>query len=164
MALRPFDRGQAAPEPSQESLRLTLQALYDGASRRGGSFSVLVVGLDVAQGESADLRAQVVTDLASAFRESLRASDLVVERTDGSIVILLPGAAGRAAALVAERLRRTAEAGHRTSQQSSVYLTVSVGLAEFSRLHLSADAVLEAAEAALEAAREGGGNAVSLAS
>jgi GGDEF domain-containing protein len=159
-----FDRNEAAPAVDEASLPAHLESLASESIRRGATFSVLLLALDgLAPGDP--IRRPMGAALADEFRSSLRASDVVLQRSDDTLVIVLPGAAGRASSMVADRLRRTAGSlDFRPTLHTTAVASLSIGLAEFStKGYSTAEQMMAAAAEALAAVQSEGGNAVRLA-
>lgn len=159
-----FDRDEAAPAVDEASLPGLLESLATESVRRGATFSVLLLALDgFSPGDP--VRRLMGAALADQFRSSLRASDVVLQRSDDTLVIVLPGAAGRASSMVADRLRRMAGSlDFRPTLHTTAVASLSIGLAEFStKGYSTAERMMTAAAEALEAVQASGGNAVRLA-
>jgi diguanylate cyclase (GGDEF)-like protein/PAS domain S-box-containing protein len=106
--------------------------------------------------DSGDL---VLKAVASALHAAARDDDVVARMGGEEFVLLLPGASGQAAAVVAERLRRAVEALVVDAAGHAIGVTASFGVA----LQASGEepsAVLERADAALYQAKRAGRNRV----
>ena len=97
---------------------------------------------------------------ASALKSQLRQYDFVGRFGGEEFLVLLPGCDAAAARAVGERMRECIENQRATVGPDSVQVTVSVGVAVTVNGSASADALVEAADAALYRAKETGRNRV----
>lgn len=106
---------------------------------------------------------ELLRNLAQVLSMNLRESDVVARVLDDAFCLLLPGTPDAAAHALC---RRTAEAIAATPlaehEDRIMRVTVSIGLATLdgAHPHASAGALLDAAEGAMQRAREAGGNQV----
>jgi diguanylate cyclase (GGDEF)-like protein len=96
---------------------------------------------------------------AEAMKKVCRTMDLAARVGGDEFVLLLPQTPKVAAVQVAERLRRQVE---ELSFPEGIRLTASVGVASMPEDATTTDALLEAAESAMDRVRQGGGNRVGL--
>lgn len=107
---------------------------------------------------------QVIMTVATTLKEQSRSSDLIARLGGEEFVILLPGTDLAEAARCAERIRSAVQALQITdSQNPSVAVAVSIGVAELDTTQDSIDAALARADKALYQAKNGGRNQVCLA-
>ena len=97
---------------------------------------------------------------ADALRSQLRQYDFVGRFGGEEFLVLLPGCDAAAARAVGERMRECVANQAATVGTDSVRVTVSVGVAVTLNGSVSADALVEAADAALYRAKENGRNRV----
>ena len=102
---------------------------------------------------------EVLEDAAYRLRKQLRAFDLAYRLGGEEFAVLLPGATTPEAAAVAERLREAVE----ESPVAGLPVTMSFGVASSEGPRLAPDALYEAADQALYAAKEAGRNRVATA-
>lgn len=101
--------------------------------------------------------------IADVCRRSVRETDVTGRFGGEEFIVLLPHTDGRAAAVVAERIRKTM---HRTDVEAhpdAVAVTLSLGVAEVGPGSDSFDALLKEADTALYAAKDAGRDRVALA-
>lgn len=99
---------------------------------------------------------EVLRDLAAILRAGVRKTDLVARYGGEEFAVVLPQTTNEAARALAERLREAVESHPWTERP----ITISVGGAEFSPAHATAEALVEAADSALYAAKHAGRNRV----
>ena len=129
------------------------------ARREGGSLTVLLGDLDNFKSLN-DHNGHPAGDAAlvrvgQLLIAALRRPDPVARTGGEEFALILPGAAGETAWGIAERLRTDVEAAFRGQ---SVPLTISLGMAQFPQHGQTADALLDAADQALYAAKRLGRN------
>ena len=107
----------------------------------------------------------VLKRLASTVRECVRDVDTVARYGGEEFMVILPETPAAEAALVAERIRASAEEDRFTPEGESVPLniTVSIGYAWFPESAGTPDALIEAADQALYRSKESGRNRVTAA-
>lgn len=103
--------------------------------------------------------ADLLKGVAELLANGVRRGDPVIRHGEQGFLVLLPGVALPTAAQIAERLRRSIEAGLILSRPDAGKLTVSVGIAE-RRKDEPRDVFLSRADRAVDAARRKGGNKV----
>jgi diguanylate cyclase (GGDEF)-like protein len=101
---------------------------------------------------------EVLKRVATDAERELRSDDMLGRFGGEEFVILFPGAGSNIALMVAERVRRTIEAGG-----ANPSVTVSIGVAEFAEGE-TAETILRRADEALYAAKADGRNMLRLAS
>ncbi len=97
----------------------------------------------------------MLRSVASVLAESVRLVDTVARQGGDEFVLIAPGAAGQAVA------RRVLEGVGSLPTVGDSRVTVSAGMARFPADGASADELLEAAQSALEEAREKGEGQIS---
>ncbi|HEY8748525.1 MAG TPA: HDOD domain-containing protein [Tepidisphaeraceae bacterium] len=107
----------------------------------------------------------VLMRLAETIRSSIRSTDLAARYGGEEIAVVLPGADSKQAAGVAEDLRKRVAALPMIIQQTSVPVTVSIGIAanDQPNTYPTAAAMLAAADKAVYAAKHAGRNCTRLA-
>jgi len=101
---------------------------------------------------------EVLKDLASVLRASLRAGDVAARYGGEEFVVLLPVTDAKSAFVVAERIRTTVASRPVAYDGQSIAYTVSIGVAEAVAPTNDVKALLAAADAALYAAKAAGRN------
>ena len=140
--------------------RLAQEVARAGRTRR--PLSVLMIDLDGfkavndqhghADGD------RVLRDVAASLRLAVRANDIVARYGGDEFVVLMPDTPEDRAKLVAERVvAAVRDRGHQMSDGSEVSLGASVGLAVHPHDASSPAGLLRAADAAMYAAKRGGG-------
>jgi diguanylate cyclase (GGDEF)-like protein len=134
------------------------------ARRYGDAAALLVVDVDrfhalcemrgTAAGEA------VLRALAADNSPTLRGGDALARFGGGQLVVWLAQADALGALDVAERIRERTESLDIGFQQKTLRVTVSVGVAALRPAHPNLSALIEDAEAAVQAARQTGGNCV----
>jgi diguanylate cyclase (GGDEF)-like protein len=136
-----------------------LQAEVERAVRSGEPLSVVIGDLDYFKSVNDRLGHQAGDEALVRAGQVLmryrRAADSIARTGGEEFTILLPGATEHEAYLVAERMRLAVE---RDFAEDSVPLTFSFGVATYPEHGRSADAVIEAADQALYAAKALGRN------
>lgn len=108
---------------------------------------------------------QVLKQLANIITADVRSSDLAARFGGEEFVILMPGTPLKAAADVAERIRRHVEAAEFiiNHEVGMIRKTTSIGLSTLSPMGDSGDALLKRADEALYACKHSGRNCVKVA-
>ena len=106
---------------------------------------------------------QVLQSIAQALRFGICQGDVASRHGGEEFAILLPNANAETAAAVAERLRLMIEATVIPTDKGAIRCTVSIGVATLTDRDGDFDALLERADRALYAAKNGGRNQVQLA-
>ncbi len=134
------------------------------SQRHGRTFSLLLIDVDHLKdindrgGHEAGDRA--LLGVSDALRKTCRVSDLAARYGGDEFVALLPSTNAEQAIVLCERLRHVLS---QTSVKLPIPLTVSIGVAESTSQTTSADALFEAADAALYEAKQAGRDRVTLA-
>jgi diguanylate cyclase len=102
----------------------------------------------------------VLRELAMVIGRGLRGADALARYSSSQLVVLLAQADPTGALDVAERVREHAEKLEVPWQDHHLRLTVSTGVATLRPAHLQLSALVQDAEAAVDAARHAGGNCV----
>ncbi len=140
---------------------------WSRARRYGTGAALLVVQLDrfarLVEGRGAPAAEAALTELLRQTAPTLRGVDLLTRLSECEIAVFLAQADATGALDVAERIRERAEQlevafGGNAAQRLRV--TVSVGVAHLRPAHLNLQALNEDAVAAVDAARQAGGNCV----
>ncbi|WAT17892.1 diguanylate cyclase [Aurantiacibacter sp. MUD11] len=138
-----------------------LEAMIDVASKRGGTLTAIMFDVDhfkqVNDTFGHQTGDEVLVQVAEIARRQARAGDAVGRIGGEEFVWLLPGLPDASSRKLAERLRRSVEAGIEGSALPEV--TISVGIAHF-RPGDSESSLLARADEALYGAKEGGRNQV----
>ncbi|HUQ41309.1 MAG TPA: diguanylate cyclase [Candidatus Limnocylindrales bacterium] len=138
-------------------LREQLRLMHSLATRHGQSYAAIAMDVDGLKQvndtfghETGDL---VLRGLANTVRKTARTSDVAVRTGGDEFLILVPLAGVEDGRILAERLREAITQQGRADPHSAV--TISFGVAAW-RASRTAEEVLEAADAALYAAKRGG--------
>jgi len=107
---------------------------------------------------------EVLVQVAKLFKDSVRATDEVARYGGEEFVVLLPGAGGDEALVVAERVRRAVEAHHFECQRcvAPVRVTVTAGVATYPEHATQPDELIFRADEAMYYGKHRGRNRVSL--
>jgi two-component system cell cycle response regulator len=138
-----------------------LETEIQRAQRYGRQVSLLIVDSDALKrvndrlGHTAGN--DLLVELARTVREHVRGSDLVARFGGDEFVVLQPETGLEAALATAERIR---EAAYAASDAAGVERSVSVGVATYPGAARTADALFQAADTALYAAKRSGKNRV----
>jgi diguanylate cyclase (GGDEF)-like protein len=102
----------------------------------------------------------VLIRLAETIKSSVRGSDLAARYGGEEIAVVLPGADAKQAATIAEKLRKSISATPMKVQNIEVPVTVSIGIAANDRAQkfTAPDALINAADKAVYAAKHAGRN------
>jgi two-component system cell cycle response regulator len=125
------------------------------SGRGGHAASVLVAELDGLRDLGGDASERALRLMAGDVTKWKRRTDVAARIGADEFGVLLPETDERGAVLVAERLRRAA---HRTFGEESLALTVSFGVASYPDHAGEGKALVRAADRALLAARDMGGD------
>ena len=102
----------------------------------------------------------VLREVAASIQVTLRGADALARFGPAQIAVFVAHADALGALDVAERIRERVEQLEIASRDQRLRATVSVGVVLMRPAHLSLQAVIEDADAALGAARQAGGNCV----
>lgn len=102
----------------------------------------------------------VLRELAAVVAPTLRGADALARVGPAQLAVLLAQADSTGALDVAERIRERAEQLEVPWQEQRLRITVSTGVATLRPAHAQLAALMQDAEAALEASRQAGGNSV----
>jgi diguanylate cyclase (GGDEF)-like protein len=102
----------------------------------------------------------VLREVAASIQITLRGADALARFGPAQVVVFVAHADALGALDVAERIRERVEQLEIACRDQRLRATVSVGVVLMRPAHLSLQAVIEDAEAALGAARQAGGNCV----
>lgn len=104
---------------------------------------------------------KVLVELAGQLKRNLRRDDTAYRYGGEEMVVLLPGAALAPAEGLAERLRKRVETRKfRTAGRESIYVTISLGVAQLTDDMKTPGDLISAADEALYAAKNAGRNCV----
>jgi len=145
-------------------LDATLAAEFQRARRTGAALSVVMFDVDhfkkFNDTHGHDQGDRVLQMVSRCLRAALRSFDFPCRYGGEEFVAILPGMAPAAALEVAEHLRAEVAA----TEVDGLHVHISLGVASFPALALDgAEALIEAADAALYRAKEGGRNRVVMA-
>lgn len=140
-------------------LDATLATEFDRARRTGKSLSVLLLDIDFFKKfndtHGHDQGDRVLQAVGAAMKACIRDYDSACRYGGEEFVLLLPETDERGAVIVGERLRLAIEA----MLIDGLHVTISLGAATYPKLNVTRpQALLEAADAALYKAKEGGRN------
>jgi diguanylate cyclase (GGDEF)-like protein len=106
----------------------------------------------------------IIKEIAGILRRSVRSIDLTARYGGEEFAVTLPEVNARGAVVVAERIRKTVEAYPFPGEEGPLYVTVSMGVAEFKAQRMRAASQLIAeADKALYQSKEMGRNRVTVA-
>jgi diguanylate cyclase (GGDEF)-like protein len=108
---------------------------------------------------------EVLRWIARRVRETIRAVDVAARYGGEEIAVILPEVTSHEALMLAERLRKTISAQpcvitQNDGKTAEIFVTISIGLAEFSQANSSDEAVIKIADKALYQAKHQGRNRV----
>jgi diguanylate cyclase len=137
------------------------------ARRHGRSVSVLIVDVDhfkrVNDNYGHIVGDQVLQKLAVLLKATVRAENSVCRYGGEEFAIIVPEHPAESAREIAERLREVVEqATFASDKNHDLKITISIGVAAFPEMANSAEALTNAADTALYAAKEGGRNRVAV--
>ena len=154
--------------PNRRSLLAFGAELVRRAQRHGFPLSLLMIDVDhfkrVNDSHGHAVGDDVLRQLATALPGALRGRDRLGRFGGEEFMVLLPQASLADAAQIAERMRNAVASTPLVVAAGTLHLTVSIGVSELLPGSDSVAALLERADAALYRAKEGGRNAVALAS
>jgi len=139
---------------------------FDTVRRFGTPASLIMVDIDhfkrVNDAHGHQTGDRVLELVAQGLRLGLRRGDFLARYGGEEFAVLLPGASLRAAAEIGERLRQEVEKLRLVTPSGTIAVTVSLGVAEIGGWHASPEAVIEDADRALYAAKQGGRNQLAI--
>jgi len=147
--------------PNRRQMIERLEAELCRVGRTGGGFTLIMLDIDHfkdvndAFGHAAG--DHVLVEAAGLLRRNLRLHDLCARWGGEEFLILLPGSDQVQAEAVAEKLRQIIAHHPFVHQDSSITVTLSLGVASY-RQGQTADACIEAADDALYIAKRAGRN------
>jgi len=149
---------------NRRHLDATLSQEFNRVLRTGGPFSVLIFDVDhfkkFNDTYGHDQGDRVLQAVAATFRDSLRKYDSACRYGGEEFVGILPDTPSVGAYNVAERVREAVAA----TVVDGLQVNISIGVATFPELQVaSAEALLEAADAAMYRSKEGGRNRTTIA-
>ncbi len=151
--------------PNYRAFRARLDEELRRASRYHTELSLVMIDLDELKAlndrHGHAVGNQAIVALANVIRQELRGTDFAARYGGDEFVALLPHTDGENGARFAERVRAAFSI---TGDQLRLPLHISVGVAEFDHAEPRADALIEAADAALYRAKRGGRDRVAVAS
>ena len=142
-------------------LDATLDTEFHRAARSHDAISIIMFDVDhfkrFNDTYGHDQGDRVLQMVARCLRESLRSFDFPCRYGGEEFVAIMPGLKSLAAQEIAERLRKAVE----TTAVDGIHVQISLGVATFPELPVdSGPSLIEAADAALYEAKEGGRNRV----
>lgn len=148
--------------------RRVLQREGDRCSKEAGTrripFSIIMLDIDhfkkINDSCGHSFGDTVLARVADVIRQTVRKTDIAARYGGEEIVVLLPNTDARAAATVAEKIRRDIETTLLTFDNNTINVTVSIGVACSDEPATDFKYVLEAADKALYRAKAGGRNRV----
>ena len=148
---------------NRDAYESRLQQEQQRLARYGGQLSMVVCDVDlfkrINDGYGHLAGDKVLKILASTLQYHVRETDFIARFGGEEFVVLMPETSLAGAELVADKLRQQVEACPFHFKKALVKITMSFGVAEFSRGELS-DEVFERADRALYHAKEEGRNRV----
>ena len=137
---------------------------FSRSRRYGIGAALLLVDVDrfrrLTEGQDPELADLVLREIAASTQSTLRGADALARFGHAQLAVFLAHADPLGALDVAERIRERIEGLEITWRDQRLRATVSVGVVLMRPAHLSLQAVIDDAEAALGAARHAGGNCV----
>lgn len=149
-------------------LNMALRRESKRAVRSGRPLSLLFLDLDgfktVNDAHGHLLGSRALVETAEVVRSCSRETDIVARFGGDEFAVILPDTGGQGASAVAERVReRLAAFRFLAAEGLNVRLTVSVGVATLPEAALSAEALIEAADAAMYRVKDRGKNGIATA-
>lgn len=161
-AVQALDAGRAAS--AREQFLALAEREFARSRRYGIGAALLLVDVDrfrrLTEDQGAGTGELLLREVASSMQGTLRGVDALARFGPGQIAVFVAHADALGALDVAERIRERVEQIELAGREQRLRATVSVGVVLMRPAHLSLQAVLEDAEAALGAARQAGGNCV----
>lgn len=149
---------------SRDAFLALAEREFARSRRYGIGAALLLVDVDrfrrLVEGHEADAGDLVLREIAASTQATLRGADALARFGHAQLAVFLAHADPLGALDVAERLRERIEQLEIAWRDQRLHATVSVGVVLMRPAHLSLQAVIDDAEAALGAARHAGGNCV----
>ncbi|MFT3755431.1 MAG: diguanylate cyclase [Pseudoxanthomonas sp.] len=143
-----------------------LQDALDNQRRQGGGLALVMIDIDhfkrINDEHGHPAGDRVLKLLADVLTSSVRSSDLICRYGGEEFLLALPDTTPRQAAKLAERLRAQLESMHVNIETCELRVTLSMGIAGFPVDGDTRAMLLQAADNALYAAKQGGRNRVML--
>jgi diguanylate cyclase len=156
--------GTASALGSREGFLALAEREFHRSRRYGHGAALLLVDLDrfrrLDEGRGAGVGERAVQELVQHIARTLRGADALARFGPAQVAVFLAQADALGSLDAAERIRERVEQLEIAWQRERLRVTVSVGVALMRPAHLTLQAVLDDAEAALGAARHAGGNCV----
>lgn len=148
---------------NRRAFDLELEARLADFRRRGEQFSLVIVDVDhfknLNDGYGHVAGDEVLRGLGTVLRRPLREFDFLARYGGEEFALILPKTSAFEAAKVAERLRRAVEEATYEVDDSTLRLTVSIGVAQMTDVD-TGTTLLKRADMALYASKESGRNCV----
>jgi len=151
---------------NMRAFRAVAERVFRQAERYARPFSVLMIDSDRLKsvndtlGHEAGNRLLKLT--VQCIQSQLRQTDVVARFGGDEFVVVLPETPANGAVGVAERIRKSIESSPLTTRDKKVSATVSIGIAGYPNQGHDLDTVLERADHAMYASKNGGKNRVTL--
>jgi diguanylate cyclase (GGDEF)-like protein len=147
---------------NRQHLTVKIQDLLEKSARENLPFALLMLDLDHFKRLNDDYGHlagdQALRDVADHLRHTLRDTDYAARFGGEEFLIILPGLDVELAMKTAERIRKAVCKDRIKFDGGEVELTLSAGVAVFPDAGRTVDSLVQAADAALYAAKEGGRN------
>ncbi len=142
------------------------ERIFRQAERYARPFSVLMIDSDHLKSVNDTLGHEVGNRLlkltVQCIQSQLRQTDVVARYGGDEFVVVLPETPSNGAVGVAERIRKSIESSPLTTRDKKVALTVSIGIAGYPNQGHDLDTVVERADHAMYASKNGGKNRITL--
>ena len=152
---------------NREFLQQRLPPAVEHAERRGEPLSVAMIDIDhfkeVNDQFGHAIGDRVLSEVAGRLRAAIRAGDLLVRYGGEEFLVLLPGSDAIQAAEIAERMRLKMESDPIQTDDASIEVLISIGVAELRRGEDTGSQLVRRADTALYAAKGRGRNRVEVA-
>lgn len=150
--------------PTRDAFLVLAEREFSRSRRYGIGAALLLVDVDrfrrLVEGHEAGVGDLVLREIAASTQATLRGADALARFGHAQVAVFLAHADPLGALDVAERIRDRIEQLEIAWRDQRLRATVSVGVVLMRPAHLSLQAVVDDAEAALGAARHAGGNCV----
>lgn len=151
---------------NMRAFSVVAERVFRQAERYARPFSVLMIDSDHLKtindtlGHDAGNRLLKLT--VQCIQNQLRQSDIVARFGGDEFVVVLPETPSNGAMGVAERIRKSVESSPLTTRDKKVATTVSIGIAGYPNQGHDLETVLERADHAMYASKNGGKNRITL--